>query len=149
MKISNLAKKLLGVAVAGGIVAAMLVPATGVLAASDTTVTVGGPTTVNPGQTFTVPITIGTTLQIRGWQFEVTYDPTVLTYNPLRLRVASFQPMLARVIITSIPVPRLPARLMPFVAPRPVVLPVALLALAPWSTFPSPLKLELQSAALR
>ena len=81
MKISNLAKKLLGVAVAGGIVAAMLVPATGVLAASDTTVTVGGPTTVNPGQTFTVPITIGTTLQIRGWQFEVTYDPTVLTYN--------------------------------------------------------------------
>jgi hypothetical protein len=67
--------------VAGGIVAAMLVPATGVLASTDTTVTVGGPATVNPGQTFTVPITINTSKEVRGWQLEVTYDPTVLTYN--------------------------------------------------------------------
>lgn len=42
--------KALGVAVAAGIVAAMLVPTTAVLASHLVAVNIGGPATVNPGQ---------------------------------------------------------------------------------------------------
>src|SRR5271157_2149256 len=80
MKISNLAKKVLGAVVAVGIVAGMLIPATGVLAATNT-VTVTTPASVAPGQTFNVTMDINTALQVRGWQFDITYDPAVLTFN--------------------------------------------------------------------
>jgi hypothetical protein len=81
MKISNLAKKVLGALVAVGIVAGMLIPATGVLADPNNSVTLTVPTSVAPGQTFNVTMDIKTALQVRGWQFDITYDPAVLTFN--------------------------------------------------------------------
>jgi hypothetical protein len=81
MKISNLAKKVLGALVAVGIVAGMLIPATGVLADPNNSVTLTVPTSVAPGQTFNVTMDIKTALEVRGWQFDITYDPAVLTFN--------------------------------------------------------------------
>jgi hypothetical protein len=81
MRLSNFAKKVLGIVVVAGVLAGIMIPVAGVAANPPQSVTVTTPSSVAPGQTFNVTLDINTTSQVRGWQFDVTYDPAVLTYN--------------------------------------------------------------------